>query len=197
MSSIEVRQTAQLTVDQLRYIGTTEFVPKGLRGNMPAILACVASGRELGLGDMESLRSLYVVDGRPTLSAELMCRLIRRAGHSITGNFAPDTVTAKGTRVDNGDEMTVTWTMEMAARAGLASKNNWKHYPESMLWARSVSQLARMLFADVLGGLVYTPEELGDGTLPAGPLVSVDPETGEVLEVDESGFAEVMGADDA
>jgi hypothetical protein len=35
-----------------------------MRGNLPAILACVAMGRELGLGDMVALRTINVIDGR-------------------------------------------------------------------------------------------------------------------------------------
>jgi len=186
-SEVAARPANQLSVKQLQYVQNADFIPKNMRGNMPAILACVASGRELGLGDMESLRSLYIVDGKATLSAELMTRLIRRAGHSLTGSTSPDTATAAGRRADNGDEMSVTWTLAMAERAGLHRKDNWRKYPESMLWARAVSQLARMLFADVLGGLVYTPEELGDDNIPDATIVSVNTETGEILEITESG----------
>lgn len=150
---------ATLSNEQLKFIASTDFVPKGLRGNMPAIMACVATGRELGLGDMEALRSIHVVDGRPSMSAELMVRLVRRHGHSISGSYGDGQVTAHGRRHDTGDEMEVTWTSAMAQRAGLAGKDNWKKYPEAMLWARAVSQLCRALFPDCLGGVVYTPDE--------------------------------------
>ncbi len=165
------RQSVQLTTQQLEYIAGTEFVPKGLRGNMPAILACVATGRELGIGDMTALKSIHVIDGRPTFSAELMVLLVRRAGHSISGKVGADTATVTGTRADNGDTMEVTWTTEMAKRAGLLSKQNWVKYTESMLWARAVSQLCRMLFADCFAGATYTAEELEgvDGAALAEP----------------------------
>src|SRR5947208_2958887 len=90
--------------EQVRLIANTEFVPKAYRNNPHAILACVLTGRGLGLDPMHALRSIYVVDGKPTLSAELMVALAREQGHSITGNFAPDAVTVKGKRGDNGDE---------------------------------------------------------------------------------------------
>lgn len=151
---------AHLTGDQIRYIAGTEFVPKGLRGNVPAIMACIQSGREIGLAEMESLRQIHVIDGRPSMSAELMVKLIRRRGHSITGEYGDGKVTARGRRADNGDEMSVEWTRYMAVRANLIGKDNWKKYPESMLWARAVSQLARMLFPDALGGISHTPDEL-------------------------------------
>ena len=60
-----------------------------------------------------------------------------------------------------------------------------------MLAARATSELARLLFADILHGLAYTPEELG----AVGPMAAidieydpardgkvVDRETGEILD---------------
>lgn len=150
---------AMLSTEQLRYIASTDFIPKSLRGNLPAILACVATGRALGLPDMAALRSIHIIDGKATFSAELMVSLVRKAGHSIQGEITDGKATVVGRRGDNGDEMTSTWTTEMAQRAGLVNKDNWKKYPEAMLWARAVSQLCRMLFADVFAGQTYTPDE--------------------------------------
>ena len=153
----------RLSTDQLQYIAHTEFVPKSMRGKLPAILACVATGRSLGLSDMSALRSINIIDGKASFSAELMVSLVRERGHSIQGNFSGDSCTVVGKRADNGDEMSVTWTTEMARQAGLAGKDNWKKYAPSMLWARAVSQLCRMLFADCFAGATYTPEELDAG----------------------------------
>jgi hypothetical protein len=164
LATIEPR-TVTLSTDQLQYIAGTEFVPPGLRGNLPAILACVATGRAIGIPDMTALRSIHIIDGKPTYSAELMVMLARGRGHSIVGELGEGTATVTGTRIDNGDEMTVEWTLGMADRAGLLGKQNWRKYPEAMLWARAVSQLCRMLFADCFAGATYTPEELDGAPL--------------------------------
>lgn len=160
--AVVIHQKPSLSTAQLQYIANTELVPRAYRGNMPAIMACVITGRALGLDEMTSLRMIYVVDGKATLSAELMVMAVRRHGHSITGESSSEGATAKGRRADTGDEMSVTWTLEDAKRAGLVSKQNWQKYPQAMLWARAVSQLVRMLFPDALLGLAYTPEEMGD-----------------------------------
>jgi hypothetical protein len=154
------RQLTALSTDQLQFIANTEFVPRDLRGNLPAIMACVATGRALGIADITALRSIHIIDGRPTYSAELMVMLARRAGHSIQGEVEEGRAVVRGKRLDNGDEMTVTWTLAMAERAGLLGKQNWRKYPEAMLWARAVSQLCRELFADCFAGATYVPEEL-------------------------------------
>ena len=163
MTEVERYQAPQmerLAPETVKGIANTELIPKELRGNVPAIIATILKGRSIGLDDMSALTAIHFIEGKPTLSAETKVLLARRAGHSITGDFGDGAVTVKGKRGDNGDEMAVTWTKEMAVRAGLADKKNWKTYPEAMLWARAVSQLCRMLFADALLGSSYTPEEL-------------------------------------
>lgn len=166
---------ARLSGAQLKFIANSEFIPAGLRGNLPAIGACVATGRALALDDMTALRSIHIIDGKATFSAELMVMLARKAGHSIVGDVSPTSVTVTGKRGDNGDSMTVTWTLEQASKIrrkgkALTDGDNWKNYPEAMLWARAVSQLCRMLFADCYAGATYTPEELGAGDVTADEL---------------------------
>ena len=67
-------QIVRLSNDQLKYIAHTEYVPKELRGNLPAIMACIATGREMGLGDMEAMHNIYVIDGRTSFAAELLTK---------------------------------------------------------------------------------------------------------------------------
>ena len=64
-------------------IAQTDFVPRALRGNPPAIAATMLYGRECGLAPMQSLRAIHIIDGRPAMSAESMRGLILAAGHSI------------------------------------------------------------------------------------------------------------------
>lgn len=171
--SLRAEVATALTGAQLKFISNTEFVPAGLRGNMPAIMACVATGRALGIADMSALRSIHIIDGKATFSAELMVQLVRKAGHSITFKADGESCTVYGKRGDNGDEGEFTWTLEMSKRAGLLDKKGqaWAKYPEAMLWARAVSQLCLMLFADCFAGASYTPEELVAGDITADELM--------------------------
>lgn len=162
MTSLEkyqARTPERLSNDELKFIANSDLIPKAYRGKPADMFAAILTGRSLGLSDMHALRSIYVVDGKATIGAELMTSLVRNHGHSITAEAGDGFCRVTGTRRDNGDTMTVTWTIEMAQRANLLGKDNWKKYPESMLWARAVSQLCRMLFPDVLTGMIYTPDE--------------------------------------
>lgn len=161
-TAIAIRDTSAviLTDTQLNMISRTEFVPDAFRGNLPAILACVATGRALGLADMTALRGINVIQGKATLSAELMSAIARAHGHSITGKVTSEKAVVRGKRLDNGDELECEFTMEMAEAAGLLKNPAWKKHPDDMLWARAVSKLCRRLFADCFAGATYTAEDL-------------------------------------
>jgi hypothetical protein len=145
--------------DYVKMVAPAEIIPERWRGNVRAVYACVKAGEEIGLAPQVALRYMYLVKGRFGLMAEAMNALARSHNHSITGSASSTKAVAKGKRGDNGDEMTVEFTLEDAQRAGLDGAN-WKHYPDDMLWARAVSKLCRRLFPDVFGGLAYTVEEL-------------------------------------
>jgi len=166
MTDVEVYEAPKqilerLTPEQVRYIANTEIIPKALRGRPEAIMATILKGRSLGLDDINSLSAIHFIEGKAGLSAETMVHLVRKRGHSIVWEAKPgESCTVVGTRRDNGDTGSVTWTMGMAQDAGLAGRGPWKQYPDAMLWVRAASQLCRMLFADVLMGTSYSPEEL-------------------------------------
>jgi hypothetical protein len=177
-------------------INATPFVPKALRGDPASVMACILTGEELGLGPMQSLRMVNVIEGRPAASAELMRALVNRAGHRLSVVEArQDRVTLHGQRRDTGAQATVTWTIADAQRAKLMGNPAWAKYPRSMLLARATSELCRQIFSDVIGGL-YTPEETGavegvvvhpdDGEL-VDPVTrkAIDRATGEVLDADD------------
>src|SRR4029077_18547676 len=62
-----------------------------------------------------------------------------------------------------GGSVKVEWTIEMAKRIGLTSKDVWKFYPRAMLRARVISEGVRTTNPGVAIG-IYTPEEVQDLT---------------------------------
>lgn len=158
MSEIELYESSWKLAQR---VNTTPFVPRAMQGKPEHVLACVLYGRELGLGPMQALNSIHVIEGRAAASPELMRALVASAGHRIDITENTNTAcTMKGVRVDTQAEATVRWTVEDAKLAGLTHKDNWKKYPRAMLAARCTSELCRLLFPDVIAGLSYTPEEI-------------------------------------
>ena len=174
-------------------ISNTPFVPTALRGKNEAVLACVLYGAELGLGPMQSLNSIHVIEGRTAMSPELMRAMVARHGHRI--DVVENSATAcevKGIRSDTGSTATVRWTMEDAKLAGLSGKNNWKTYPRAMLLARATSELCRIVFPDVIAGLSYTPEEVSSiagveyvEQVMEQPVVSIQQKVEEIIDEDD------------
>ncbi len=155
-------------------IAQTEFVPQGLRGSTPKVVAAILHGRELGLPPMTALAHTTVINGRPGTSAEVMRALIQQAGHDLhVEESSARRCTIRGRRVGWPEDRwtTVTWTIEDAARAGLVEDRRsrdgkvtpsmYRKWPAAMLLARATTTLARMVFADVIHGMRST-EELED-----------------------------------
>jgi len=144
-------------------IANTQFVPESYRGRPDSVLAAILTGREMGIGPMQSLRQIHMIDGRPAFAADLMMAKMRSGGVVIIESSTTDErAYLKAKRKDTGEEAEVEWTRADAEKAGLTGKKNWKTYPADMLWARAVGRLARRLGSDLLGGLVYAKEEMED-----------------------------------
>lgn len=157
-----------------RQIANTEFVPGALRGNPAKVTACVLFGAELGIGPMQSLAKVDIIDGRPAPKAELARALVLGAGHEMwVENQTNTAVTVAGRRKGSDIIQRITWTMDDAKRAGLDGKQNWRKWPRQMLVARASAELARMSFPDCLGGISAFVEEIDDdqiATPATGPL---------------------------
>lgn len=144
-----------------------------------AIFAVMLRGRALGLDATTALSLFHVVEGRPTMHADLIVGLVQKSGlaeffelKETTHERATWVTKRRGSR----REVEITWTMEDALRAGLVTKDgnryrgvsksgrasNWDKYPRTMLRHRAATELARAVYSDVTAGL-YTPDEISDG----------------------------------
>lgn len=152
--------------DLAKSIAGTDFVKSSIRNNPAAIAACVLYGDEVGLGPMQALAQISVIDGRPALSAEAMRALILASGHELwVEESTVSKATIAGRRSGSQQVSRVTWTLDDARRANLGGKQNWRSYPRQMLAARATAELARLIFADAIGGLLIV-EELEEGEAP-------------------------------
>lgn len=134
-------------------------------GTPQAVLSTILAGRELGLQAMASLRAIHIVEGRPTLSADLIRALVIRSGLARYFRCTERTKERATFETQRGDDppIALTYTIEEAAAAGLVKdKSGWVKSPADMLVARASAKLARLVYPDVVHG-IYTPDEVQDG----------------------------------
>lgn len=150
------------------------FLPAGIKTPEQAC-AIMLKGRELGIPPMQALSHIHIINGKPTLSAELMVAMILKT-HPKTKLSYPvrssERCEIKVTR-EGCDPSTFVFTIQDAQTAGVLGNPVWKKYPRAMLHARCVSEMARSLFADAIAGISYTPEELGAEVNEQGEIIDI------------------------
>ena len=151
---------------QAEMLVKTGFLPKAIDTAEKAV-AIILTGKELGIPTMCALRSIDVIQGKPTVSPQLMMALINRSKELENIEIKLET--------KDGAVIGVTVSMKRKGRSvhretfsrtdaqnlGLLTKDNWRKQPAVMLKWRAVAACARIVFPDVVLGL-YLPEEMGD-----------------------------------
>lgn len=161
--SVMTPQGYEAALGLARTLVDSGFLPRAIQKPAQA-LAVILAGQELGLPPMQALRMIHIVEGKPTLSAELMLSLFKRRGGQAKWVESTDQKAELWLRHPNGDEHTETFTWTEAQRAGVTGKDNWRKYPKAMLKARCISAGIRAL-GEADG--FYQPEELGGDPAPA------------------------------
>lgn len=136
---------------------------KAFRGPESTFVAILA-GHDMGLTPLTALRGIHVIEGKPTISADLMASIILASGKAkffrcVLAESNAQKATYETHRDGDPEPVRHVFTMDDAKAAELAGKGMWKKYPRNMLRARCISELARMVYPDLLAG-VYTAEEL-------------------------------------
>lgn len=157
-------QTFRDKYEMAKILSCSGLIPQGL--NTPEKV-CVALewGHELQLSPMVAVQNIAVINGKPTLSADIMAAVVKRSPEfggiewrELTDRAAECVVTR---RAAGYTETTVSrFTLADAANAGLTGRDVWKKYPKRMLKHRCLSYALRDAFPDILAGL-YNPDEMG------------------------------------
>lgn len=143
-------------------LADSKILPRQYQNEPGSVLWALEYGRGIGLDVITTIQSVHIIQGKATMSADLMASLCRRAGHRM--RVSGDETNAKVVifRADDPEfPFEVSWTMERAKQAQLTNKDTWKQYPAAMLRARAISECVRMACPEVLHGAIYTPEERG------------------------------------
>lgn len=167
----------QERADYIARLAPSTILPTAYRGNAANAFVAAETGAALGLEPLQALASIAVINGRATLSSDLMAAVIRRAGHTLRiVENSPESVTATLIRADDKTfKFEVTWDKEKAAKAGLwGQKGPWSQYPTQMLRARAITEVARQGASEALMGMIYSPEDFGATITDTGEVIEAE-----------------------
>ena len=189
-----------------KVMAESDFVPDAYRGNPGNILAAMTMGAELGLGPMQSLNSIAVIKGRPSVYGDTLMSLV--LGHpdcedvieTIENAGTNEAVARCEVRRKGRQPVVRTFSMADAARAELSSKRGpWQGYPDVMLKHRARGFALRDSFADALAGFITAEEARDYQTIPQSAPQSeptceptiIDAQAVEVREAEEAAAPKV------
>ena len=151
-----------------RFLATSELIPKPLQGKPADVMVVMMGARDLGISDFRALQSVNVIQGRLTLTAELMRGLVSASPQCEYLRLVESSdkqATFETKRKGHPEPSSYTYTLGDASKAGLINKDNWKKHTKEMLVARASAGICRLVYSDVLSGLVYTPDEIKEGVV--------------------------------
>lgn len=136
-------------------------------------------GQSLGIDPLSAMSNIVMVQGKPSMSANLMARLLKASGkyRYTLDTHAPEECTITlYEKVETGPSSWewfkhAPFTRKRDEYKHLFKNPTWNQYPRDMLYARTISSMIRTLCPEVLGGSVYLPDEL------PGTEGNMDPET--------------------
>lgn len=161
-------------------IASTDFCPKDYQGKPANVMVAIDLGRAVGLPPLQSLQTIAVINGRPSIYGDGLLAVILARGGDVEETPHIDEPTGevvgwtcRAIRPGHADKVQ-TYTIDDAKRANLWGKSGpWKTNPGRMMQFRARGFAARDQFADWLNGMITTEE--------ARDIIDVDPETGEIL----------------
>jgi hypothetical protein len=179
-----------------KMVSQSDFAPKDFKGKAESCLLAIQHGSEVGLSPMQSLQSIAVINGRPTIWGDAALALVQSSSQCLyvreytEGDGDSLTAVCEVQRRGYPQPTVAKFSVADAKKASLWGKSGpWTQYPARMLALRARGFALRNAFADALRGLV-TAEEAQDYQTPA-----VSEPTPSVVKVTAAAAAPVVPED--
>ncbi len=147
-------------------LASSDLVPTHFQRKPANVLIALEFAHRNDISPFQAMQSIFVVHGRPGLSAAFAVALARKANvwkklqYKVEGSGDSLVITAIATLHD-GDKIESTVSMEMAKKAGWTKNVIYASLPEQMLKYRAATFLIRANFPEVLFGM-STVDEIED-----------------------------------
>lgn len=149
----------QMAYDYAEFITKTGACPAIYKNKPMDAAAAIIRGTALGFDPDGALEAFFVIQGKTGMYARAMIAVAENVGCRVWEEEATDdSVTWCGIRPGDDKVERVTWTMELAERAGYTRNAKYKTNPREMLRAKCQAELARIVAPGALMGLVSEAE---------------------------------------
>lgn len=149
-----------------KMMSTTQLIPKAFQDKPADILVAFEFGRTLGLGQLQAIQNIAVINGKPSLYGDAVLAVC--SGHRDFENIEEKQILDTEKNVigyscsvkrKGRAPVVQTFTIADAKLASLWGKQGpWRQYPNRMLQMRARGFALRDCFADALGGMQMAEE---------------------------------------
>lgn len=153
-------------------LARTGFLPDHIKNGAQAA-AIILAGRELGMPPMRALRSITLVKGKVTESADSQLARFKTDGGRATFRQLDETSAVLWLRHPNGDEHVESFTMDDAKKAQLTGSGMYGKFPKAMLRSRAITAGLKSIGWEGGAG-AYDPDELAPMTPASEPEAALE-----------------------
>lgn len=161
-----------------KYYERSKLLPKQLVSTADVFVTIMA-GRDFGWSPMQSLRGIYVVEGKPSLASDAMVAIAKTSGKCKYFRLIQSdakSATYETHRDGDPEPVRMSFTIAEAEIAGLlAKKGPWHSYPARMLRNRAKSILCKEVYEDIFFGTYEADEAAEIDVTPVRQGGSVNP----------------------
>jgi hypothetical protein len=163
-------------------VSKSDFAPKDFKGKAESCMLAIQHGSEVGLSPMQSLQSIAVINGRPTIWGDAALALVQSSPvceyvrEYTEGDGEQLVAVCEAKRKGYPAPTVVRFSVADAKKAGLWGKSGpWSQYSSRMLTLRARGFALRNAFADALRGLITAEEAQDYPTVAPAPEPAREP----------------------
>lgn len=169
------------------------LIPKDFQNSPGNVLVALQWGMEIGLGPMQALQSIAVVNGRPSLWGDAVIALCRShpicewVTETVEGTGENMVATCTTQRRGEPEPVSRSFSWADAKRAGLIGKAGpWTQYPTRMMQLRARSWCLRDAYPDLLRGMAVAEEAQDIPTSAAAATPAPAPAPAQLSRTDQA-----------
>lgn len=165
------------------YLSRSKFIPQSFRGDISTAVMLIVTCKQYNL-PITALSEVMEVNGKVGFWGRTKLGIVLKSGlceYLIPSEQTEKKCTIVTKRKGWPKEVTVSYTIEQAEKAGLLARSDaWKKHPSDMLYWRAVSRVISQVYPDVIQGFATVEEAEEENSMPQVSAVAMPEQIEEV-----------------